>query len=51
MRYSYSDQAVADVRASPHDLFNHLDDQARLGAHMGERSMMMGGRVTCAVVC
>jgi hypothetical protein len=47
MGYSYSDQAVADLRATPQQLFDHLDDQARLGAHMGERSMMMmGGRMT-----
>jgi hypothetical protein len=45
--YSYSDQAVADVRANTQSLFDHLDDQARLGSHMGERSMMMmGGRMT-----
>lgn len=47
MGYSYSDQAVVDVRANPQDLFDRLDDQAQLGAHMGERSMMMmGGRMT-----
>jgi hypothetical protein len=47
MGYSYSDQAVADLRVSAQSLFDHLDDQARLGAHMGERSMMMmGGRMT-----
>jgi hypothetical protein len=47
MGYSDRDQAVADLRASAQSLFDHLDDQARLGAHMGERSMMMmGGRMT-----
>ncbi|NOT40086.1 MAG: SRPBCC family protein [Alphaproteobacteria bacterium] len=47
MGYSYSDQAVADLSVSAQSLFDHLDDQGRLGAHMGERSMMMmGGRMT-----
>lgn len=47
MGFSHSDQAVADLRVSAQILFDHLDDQARLGAHMGERSMMMmGGRMT-----
>jgi hypothetical protein len=47
MEYSFSDQAVVELRASLHDLFEHLDDQTRLAAHMGKRSMMMmGGRMT-----
>jgi hypothetical protein len=32
MGYSYSGQAVAALRVSAQSLFDHLDDQARLGA-------------------
>jgi hypothetical protein len=39
--YSYSDEAVVDVNTNAQSLFEHLDDQARLASHMGERSMMM----------
>jgi hypothetical protein len=47
MDYTYKDEAVAEVRAAPQQLFDHLDDQSRLGAHMAKPSMMMmGGRMT-----
>lgn len=47
MDYAHSDEVTADVRASAAQLFDHLDDQARLGSHMEKPSMMMmGGRMT-----
>jgi hypothetical protein len=47
MTYTHSDEAVALVHAPPAALFEHLDDQARLGTHMEKPSMMMlGGRMT-----
>jgi hypothetical protein len=47
--YTNNDEAVAEVRAAPHALFDHLDDQTRLGEHMARPSMMMmGGRMTYA---
>jgi hypothetical protein len=47
MNYAHTDEATAEVRAAPGKLFDHLDDQARLGAHMEKPSMMMmGGRMT-----
>lgn len=49
MTYAFADEAVAEVRATPQQLFDYLDDQSKLGAHMEERSMMMmGGRMTYA---
>lgn len=36
-------QASVEVAAPPERLFAHLDDQARLAAHMARPSMMMGG--------
>lgn len=45
--YPCHKKADARVAASPEELFAYLDDQARLGAHMEKRSMMMmGGRMT-----
>ena len=47
MNYAHADEVTAEVRAPPHKLFDHLDDQARLGTHMEKPSMMMmGGRMT-----
>ena len=44
MTYAYADEVSADV---PEQVFDHLDDQARLGGHMEKPSMMMmGGRMT-----
>ena len=46
MTYPYTDDVRVEVRAPPDRLFDHLDDQARLGAHMEKPSMMMmGGRM------
>ena len=36
-------EASAEVRASPERVFDRLDDQASLGAHMEKPSMMMMG--------
>ena len=47
MTYAHADEATVEVRAAPDELFEHLDDQARLGTHMEKPSMMMmGGRMT-----
>jgi predicted GNAT family acetyltransferase len=47
MTYAHTHEANAEVHASPDQLFAHLDDPARLGAHMERPSMMMmGGRMT-----
>ena len=47
MTYAHSDDATVEVRAGPAALFDYLDDQARLGAHMAKPSMMMmGGGMT-----
>ena len=47
MTYSHADEATVEVRAPAQELFDHLDDQARLGAHMEKPSMMMmGGAMT-----
>ena len=44
--YAHADAATAEVRAAPATLFDYLDDQTRLGAHMEKPSMMMmGGRM------
>lgn len=49
MTYTHANEAIAEVGAAPQELFDHLDDQSRLGAHMEKRSMMMmGGRMTYA---
>jgi hypothetical protein len=46
MRYARHEEAIADVNAAPAALFDHLDDQERLAAHMNQPSMMtMGGRM------
>ena len=43
----HHDQSEAIIRASQAEVFAYLDDQTRLAAHMGQRSMMMlGGRMT-----
>jgi hypothetical protein len=47
MTYAHTDEMMAEVHAPPDRLFDHLDDQARIGAHMEKPSlMMMGGRMT-----
>ncbi|WP_234823122.1 hypothetical protein [Ensifer adhaerens] len=49
MSYVRSAEAIADIAASPQALFDYLDDQASLGLHMQEPSMMMlGGRMSYA---
>ncbi len=47
MRYAHGEEAIAEARAPPHRVFDHLDDQARLATHMEKPSMMMmGGRMS-----
>lgn len=47
MIYAHTDETTTEVHAAPNRLFDHLDDQARLGSHMEKPSMMMmGGRMT-----
>lgn len=42
-------EALSKVRAQQQSLFDHLDDQVRLGEHMAKPSMMMlGGRMSYA---
>jgi len=49
MTYAHSAQSVVEVAVNAEALFDLLDDQARLGAHMERPSvMMMGGRMTYA---
>lgn len=44
---TYHDHAEAIITASQAEVFAYLDDQTRLAAHMGKRTMMMlGGRMT-----
>ena len=44
---TYHDQSEAIIKASQAEVFDYLDDQTRLAAHMEKRSMMMmGGRMT-----
>ncbi len=44
---THHDQSQAIVSGSQSEVFAYLDDQTRLAAHMGKRSMMMlGGRMT-----
>jgi hypothetical protein len=46
MTYARHDEVSVEVKAAPADLFDHLDDQERLAAHMNKPSMMMmGGRM------
>jgi hypothetical protein len=46
MTYARRDEVSVEVNAAPSDLFDHLDDQERLAAHMNKPSMMMmGGRM------
>lgn len=46
MTYAHHDEVVVGVNAPPAALFDHLDDQERLAAHMNKPSMMMlGGRM------
>ena len=46
MAYRSHDEVTVDVAAEPALLFDHLDDQERLAAHMAKPSMMMmGGRM------
>lgn len=46
---TYHDQSVTMVGGSQAEVFEFLDDQTRLAAHMEKRSMMMlGGRMTYA---
>lgn len=43
----YAAQAIADIATSAGVLFDYLDDQASLGSHMQNPSMMMlGGRMS-----
>jgi hypothetical protein len=44
---THHDQSQAIVSGSQAEVFAYFDDQTRLAAHMGKRSMMMlGGRMT-----
>jgi hypothetical protein len=46
MAYRRRYEASVDVAAQPAELFDYLDDQERLAAHMAKPSMMMmGGRM------
>ena len=46
MTYARHDEVCVEVNAAPSTLFDHLDDQERLAAHMNKpSSMMMGGRM------
>jgi hypothetical protein len=46
MTYARHDEVIVEVNAAPAALFDHLDDQERLAAHMNKPSMMMmGGRM------
>lgn len=46
MTYAHHDEVSLDVAAQPAALFDHLDDQERLAAHMNKPTMMMmGGRM------
>lgn len=46
MRYRRHDEVSVEVDAAPRALFDHLDDQEKLAAHMNKPSaMMMGGRM------
>jgi hypothetical protein len=47
MSYAFADEITVEVNATADLLFDHLDDQSRLAAHMEKPSlMMMGGRMT-----
>ena len=46
MTYARHDEVSVEVQVAPIGLFDHLDDQERLAAHMNKPSMMMmGGRM------
>lgn len=46
MTYARHDEVSVEVNAAPPEVFDHLDDQERLAAHMNKPSvMMMGGRM------
>lgn len=46
MRYARHDEVSVDVPTEPGALFDYLDDQEKLAAHMNKPSMMMmGGRM------
>ena len=46
MAYRKHDEASVEVAVEPATLFDYLDDQERLAAHMTRPSMMMmGGRM------
>lgn len=47
MTYTHAADSVVEIAATAEALFDYLDDQVRLGAHMEKPSaMMMGGRMT-----
>ncbi len=47
MTYAHATDSIVEVAAPAEALFDCLDDQARLGAHMEKPSaMMVGGRMT-----
>lgn len=47
MNYSQQAEAIVEIKASADTLFQYLDDQASLGAHMEKPSMMMmGGKMS-----
>lgn len=46
MTYAHAADSVVEIAATAEALFDYLDDQARLGAHMERPSaMMVGGRM------
>jgi hypothetical protein len=46
MTHAHHEEVNATISAAPQALFDHLDDQERLAAHMNKPSMMMmGGRM------
>jgi phosphoketolase len=51
MTYARADEVSVEVNTVPTALFDHLDDQERLAAHMNKPSMMMmGGRMPEALM-
>lgn len=46
MKYAHADEVTIEANVTPDRLFDHLDDQTKLAAHMERPSMMMlGGRM------
>jgi hypothetical protein len=44
--YQFMEEVCVVIPVSPHEVFAHVDDQAKLGSHMEKPSLMMlGGRM------